>query len=80
MIKCKACLNNVKKVDLRFLCTHCAFRIDCADAEASDINGIREDMRQYGVPIHNYSKSIYLNNIDNIDEVDLDLKWKDEDN
>ncbi len=60
-INCKACGNGVKLVDLRGLCTHCAFRIDTADAEASDINGIREDMWQVGIPTSGYTRSLPRN-------------------
>jgi uncharacterized membrane protein YvbJ len=51
--KCKAC-GLRQRVDLRQLCTHCALRIDNADAQASDINGIREDMRALGIPTNKY--------------------------
>lgn len=48
--KCKACLRKCNLVDIRQLCTHCAIKIDRADSEASDINGIREDMYNMGIP------------------------------
>ncbi len=56
-IKCKACGNLFQLLDLRSLCTHCAFKIDTADAIASDINGIREDMWQMGIPTSGYTRS-----------------------
>jgi hypothetical protein len=59
--KCKACGLKLGPVDLRKLCTHCALKIDTADAIASDINGIREDMWSLGIPtsgfIRNYNSS-----------------------
>lgn len=55
--KCKACTKDVGFIDLRSLCTHCAFRIDTADSIASDINGIREDMYSVGIPTHGFIHS-----------------------
>jgi len=69
--QCKACRRSGVKVDFRDLCTHCADKIDVADSKASDINGIREDMRAFGIPTGKYSKT-YQN--DGVEWVDLNIE------
>lgn len=54
--KCKACGVRAGVVDLRLLCSHCAFKIDTADARACDINGIREDMWAAGIPTSGFTR------------------------
>jgi len=71
-IKCKACQNGFFKLDTRGLCSHCAFRIDTADAEASDINGIREDMWQMGIPTQGFSRNPQGTWLE--DEVELEVE------
>jgi hypothetical protein len=68
--QCKACRGFFVSIDLRDLCTHCAFKIDSIDSRACDINGIREDMRAMGIPTSSNTRtggfSLYNNDDINI--------------
>ncbi len=80
--KCKACQGYFVQLDIRELCNHCAFKIDTADAKACDINGIREDMREAGIPTSGYTRgggfSSSYYDLDELTEYTIDLDVEDE--